>query len=227
MIIWVILFVLIIAISFVLAYRSMVDYQEIPQKKEENYGLYLVRASHELTNNLLDSIRTNLLSHVGVISLERLFKGKKSALCIFGPKNILEDLTEKLQLLELEDYTTGITDENIDIWEVGIKDRSRMQENPDSIFKDCPKLYEKDQFFWQVVLGDKGVQIRAAIFSENIGQRRIFTGWFEDSLSRGFVKIPRPYSTDQMLNFFRSRSLGRDTKILSLCSIEIMHLLKI
>lgn len=225
-IIWAILFILIIVISFVLAYRSMIDYQEIPQRQEENYGLYLVRASQGLTANVLDSVRSKLVSHMGVVSLERLFKDKRVALCIFGPKNILEDFAEELQLLELEDYTAGVTSGNMDIWEVGIKG-SGMSLNIDNIFKNLPLLSGKDQFFWEVVMGNKTVQIRAAIFSESIERRKMFAGWFEDLAPGVFFKVPRPFSTEQMFDFFRLRSLGADSKNQDYGSLEIIRLLKI
>ncbi len=226
MIIWAILFLLIISISFVLAYRSMIDYQEIPQRQEENYGLYLVRASQELTGKVLDSVRSKLSSHMGVVSLERLFKDRKTVLCIFGPKNILEDLSWELQLLELEDYTAKVVSGNMDIWEVGIKGNGKA-ENIDNIFKDLPKLYGKDQFFWQIVMGNKRVQIRAAIFSESIERRKMFANWFGELAPEVIVKVPRPFSTGQMLDFYRLRSLGADSKISDQGTLEIMRFLKI
>lgn len=222
MILWVILFLLIIAISFALAYKSMRDYQEIPQKKEENYGLYLVR-KNPVAWEFLDSVRAELSSSGGVLSLERLFKGRKTALCIFGPKNILEDFIGELRLLELEDYIAGLSFENMDIWEVGVKSSDEFEENMD-IFASLPKLYKEEQFFWQVIIGAKDVQIRAAIFSESFERRKMFIAWFEDLAPQTFYKVPRPYSKEQMFDFFYLRSLGKDTKATAFSSAKLLLL---
>jgi len=205
----------------------MVDYKEIPRRQEADYGLYLVRKSSGLTWEFLDSVRAKLLSTGGVLSLERLFKDRKTVLCLFGPKNILKDLMGELRLLELEDYTAGISYENMDIWEVGTKGSGETLENTDNIFAALPKLYKEDQFFWQVALGDKRVQIRAAIFSNDTRRRKIFANWFENLAPGVLIKVPRPYSNEQMFDFFRLRSLGRDTEIPVLGSKVVMRLLKI
>ncbi|EKD84968.1 MAG: hypothetical protein ACD_38C00123G0003, partial [uncultured bacterium] len=89
MILWLILFLLIIGISFILAFRSMKDYQEIPKASKVEYGLFLIRRTDSFDAGVLGSIGKFMLDNSLIISLERLFKGNKAALTIFGPKEIL------------------------------------------------------------------------------------------------------------------------------------------
>src|SRR3989338_11196841 len=100
MILWVVLFVLVVTISFVLAAKSMRDFTEVAHKGEE-YSLFLIRQNTGLNVQLLNSIHDNLLSSGSIISFERLVKGQKSALAVFGPKKLLMSYKDFLNLLEL------------------------------------------------------------------------------------------------------------------------------
>ena len=62
MTLWIILFLLSVGISFVLALRSMRDYQEIPQKSDLDYGLFLIRRLDNFDAKLLDSMREFVLA---------------------------------------------------------------------------------------------------------------------------------------------------------------------
>src|SRR5437870_4004856 len=123
MILWLLLFFLTVAISFVLAYQSMRDYQENPGHFKIEYSLFLIRSPEALNINVLKAIEVELSKENLIISLERLFKGTKTALVIFGPKIILQKFSTTLNLLELEEYTKQAKDGQISVWEMGVKGR--------------------------------------------------------------------------------------------------------
>lgn len=228
MILWLILFLLIIGISFILAFWSMRDYQEIPQQSKAEYGLFLIRRTNSLNFEVLDMIRKSMLKQDLIISIERLFKGKQAALAIFGPKKILEQFAQQLNLLELEDYALNLASEDIFIWEVGVKGST------DDIFKNLPMLEHEDQFFWQVILGAKRgkdlsfqTQIRAAVYSEDPIRKKTLVPTLQNLSMGKLIKIPRPFSQEQMMSFYKLRSLSKDSHGPVLASKGVMSLLKI
>lgn len=235
MILWIALFILIIGISFVLALQSMKDYQEIPQQSKTEYGLFLIRQTTAFTPGLLNSLHHIMLKKGLVISIERLFKGHKAALTLFGPKEILVQYSNQLDLLELEDYTLNLDGKNIHAWEVGVKEANRLNTKLVSdIFKDLPVLADEDQFFWQIILGAKRdknflfqTQIRAIVYSKD-PQRQKTNGPLFQNLSLGeLVKVPRPFGTEQIVNFFKLRSLSQDSNGPILDSNGVVSLLRV
>lgn len=235
MILWVILFLLIVAISFLLAFLSMRDYQEIPQQSKVEYGLFLIRQPDRFNALILNAIRKSMLGSNFIVSIERLFKGSKSALTIFGPRKILDQFIDKLNLLELEDYTLDLSSNHIVIWEVGIKDiQANKLDNIDNFFKNFPLLDAEDQFLWQIVLTAKSVegvafhsQIRAAVYSKELVRRKTLVPLLQNLGVEELVKIPRPFSAEQMLSFFKLRSLSKDSKGPVLESEQILRLLRV
>lgn len=100
MIIWIILFFLVVGLSFYLSIRSMKDFQDLP---EGQYGLYLIQ----------DLIHLNdLLTQRRLISLEKLFKGNKQALVIYVPRDLALSLSQ-LKLLEIEDPSDKISSDSV------------------------------------------------------------------------------------------------------------------
>lgn len=193
MIVWLVLFLLVIGISFLLAFRSMKEYHEIPQKSNLEYSLFLIRQPQVLTEHLLQEIVASLSKGGLVVSFERLFKGRESALCVFGPKEVLNSIAA-LNLLELEDYSSDFNTENTTVWEVDF----RAVDNP---FSDLPQLEDGEQFCWQVLLSGKHIQIRAAVFSKDPKRRKELV----------FSKLPRPFSNSQMIEFYKTRSIDKET----------------
>ncbi len=223
MILWLLLFLLVLAISFILAFQSMRDYHEIPQKTDWEYGLFLIKNSAAFSSELLDILYQQINKEGLLISVERLFKGKESAFCLFGPKKILETYTESLDLLELEDYT-NIDKEQISAWEVGI---GQVLENGQKVFGNLPQLLESEQYWWQITIGKSFTsQIRAVLFSKDLQRREELAKAFQN-LSNNFVKLPSPYSVGQIFEFFKQRSLVKDSAILVLNSKQIIQLSKI
>ena len=233
MMLWVLLFLIIVGLSFVLAMWSMKDYQEIPQEAKTDYSLFLVRNTNNFNATFLDTLQTTAKSGQ-IISLERLFKGTQSALAIFGPKIILEQYTTQLNLLELEDYAQNLSSQDLYIWEMGSKGFGKLDAAIDSVFKNLPALDNQDQFFWQVVLGVKKgkdiffpTQIRAATYSSDQARRNTLVTALQDVSFGGLVKVPTPFSQAQLLDFYKLRSLSKDSKSPVLKSAEIVTLVKI
>lgn len=249
MILWFILFFLIIAISFVLAYQSMKDYVEKPAISA--YSLYLIKNPLALTTQLLEEIYFVLSEKDGLISFEKLFKGQRSAYTVFGPRAILEKFTQ-LNLLELEDYT-NVDPSNIAAWEMTVKDTSLLS-NPSPVLK--PDLTETEQFWVMLILqAKKGLlgslagqkefqvakvresqksdikfftaQIRAVLVSPDQVRRKSLVVSLENLSGGKLVKIPRPYTTAQILETYKSRVLQPAGNTLTLTVDEVLGLLKI
>lgn len=228
MVLWVALFLLVVGISLILAFRSMRDFQQFPQEFSVEYGLFLIRRIENFNANTLDSIRKLISGQGLIISIERLFKGSQAALTIFGPKKILSRYSETLNLLELEDYTAHIDNKEIVIWEMVVKNQENLNlEDMSGIFQTLPELWEEDQFFWQLVVGANQTQIRAAVYSKDPARLKTLVPLFQNLKIDGLIKIPRPYSIENMMNFYRQRVLSRDNKGPILTSEGIMRLLRI
>lgn len=233
MILWVALFLLVVAISFVLALRSMRDYQDIPQKEKEEYGLFLIRQPGNFNAQILDHIGKALLADSLIVSLERLFKGSQAALAIFGPKRVLDKFMESLNLLELEDYTQGCSSSDVAVWEMGT--RNTNQQSANTIFENISQLGSDDQFFWQLVLGTKKTkdnlsfqtQIRAVVYCQDPLRRKALVPLFENLQAGSLIKVPKPFSTEQMMVFFKLRSLSKDSNGPILDSAGVINLLRV
>lgn len=217
MILWIILFLLIISISFVLAFRSMKDFHEVPQKIKVNYGLFLVRQVVNFNAKILDEICQRASADGGIVSFERLFKGSQTVLTIFGPVNILKDYKNDLNLLELEDYTVGFTNSEVSVWEVGAYG---------DVFNNLPKLAPLEHFFWQVIPSKGKVQIRAVVSSKDPNRLKILSS-AQELIAGGLKKVPRPFSNEQMIEFYKTRSLSHDHAGPILNTEGILQLLKV
>lgn len=229
MILWLALFLLVIAVSFILALQSMRDYQNIPQQSKAEYGLFLIRQTEKFSSKALDSIREILREDANlIVSIERLFRGSEAALTIFGPKKILDKFASEFSLLELEDYTQNLESQHISVWEVGVIDAGQFKSGSlDNIFDNLPVLESEEQFFWQVVIGRDQTQIRAAIYSRDPARRQTLAPYFQNLASGQLIKIPKPFSSEQMITFYRLRSLGRDSKLPVLDSEGVIRLLRV
>ncbi len=232
MILWLVLFVLVIAISLMLAFQSMRDYQETPKHFKIEYGLYLIRNTPGLKATVLDSIHSQIVKEGLIVSLERLFKGSKSALVIYGPKNILTNLSDKLSLLELEDYTK-VNSEHISVWEIGVKNHQMAKEQlqkVESFFMDFPMLEQAEQFWWQLVLKAKSnkslfqSQIRAVVIASDLTRRKKLSESMQNLLSGHLTKVPKPFTSMQIMEFYKLRSLGNDSTSPVLQTEEILKL---
>lgn len=235
MILWLILFLLIVGVSFILAFRSMKDYQEIPQASKVEYGLFLIRQTGRFDTHTLDLLGRLILDEGLIISLERLFKGKQVALTIYGPKKIMDKFTQDLNLLELEDYMQDVVSQDISIWELGVRDSKKLDfSGANNIFQNLSGLGNEDQFFWQIMLSAKKgdslsfqTQIRAVIYTKDTLRRKQLASALENVKVGELTKIPKPFSGEQMMNFYKLRSLGKDSNGPILDSRGVMQLLKV
>ncbi len=192
MILWFLLFAIIVAISFVLAYNSMQDFQEKAAVTTVENSLYLIRHPQGFTREVLDSLHNQTVEKNYLLSIERLFKGANSAFVIFGPKPILQNFTAQLHLLELENYT-DIDDSQVTGWEMGVKDiLSFHTSNLPNIFEKLPTLEKNEQFWWQIVLQPQKENLLAKILSNKDSTINLIKRWL------GF---PTPFKTyDLVMN---------------------------
>lgn len=182
----------------------MKDFAEIPQNSRLEYSLFLIRKSSNLTASALQSIHGDLTKEGLVASLERLFKGSESALCIFGPKKILTNYLDQLDLMELEDYTNSLQATDTTIWEVGVKG--------DQVdLKNLPKLEIDELFLWQVLFFGKRIQIRAGVSSKKPERRKELISALQNLAEGKLVKLPRPFSNDVMLSSYKQRSMDKES----------------
>lgn len=237
MILWLILFILALTISFILALQSMKDYQEIPSKTGEEYGVFLIRKPATLTVDILTKLHQDCLDSGLVISFERLIKGFESALVVYGPKRLLIDHQNTLDLLELEDYVASIPAGFL-AWEVGMKDSNKLEAaNLKNFLKKFPQLGNREQFWWQLVLSankdlskpDKSfqVQIRAVLHCPDQVKRVNLAQTLQNLIPDKLTKLPKAFSDAQIIDFYQKRSLRRDDKNPLLLSEEVVQLLRL
>lgn len=213
MFLWLLLLVIIVLIAFLMAYFSMSDFRifAIPGKR---YSLFLVRNIDAFNEAELLKLHTAVYKKKLLFSLERLFKGDKSALVIFGPRDVLIDFKDALSLVELEDYALNVG-ENFTAWEMGIK--SEEARPGVKFLGNVPLLMPSEQFWWQIVLSPNiekqeqifTTQVRAVFVYENNDRSSELTPKLQ-GLSDGFlVKVPKPFTKEQIVEFYRKRSLEK------------------
>lgn len=212
MLIWLTLFLIILVVSFLLAMRSMLDYQEQPQSFGLPYSLYLIKNPKALTDEVIqkiyDTSRTNKL----VVSLERLSKGGKKALVIFAPVALLKPLMKELDLLELEDYSTKELSQSTLSWEMGLKSGVTLPKDAFLSLESC-KLQDGEEIWWQMVLQPSQdslfkTEIRVVVWAQTI----IRTKEIQQELLNlaalvNLTLLPQAYSAHQMVKFYQKRSL--------------------
>lgn len=219
MIFWITIAVLVVLISFVLAVRSMADFAQNPHLPR--YALYLIRSPQALTGQVLDAMHSLLLKKSSTISLERLIKGRESALVIFAPTNNLNSFSA-LDLVELEDYVVETLD-NWQAWQMGVKHKNNLQIK--SYFEDFPPLQGAEQFWWQMVLkrgSEKGyfeAQVRVIVRSQEESWQKRTAGSLQ--------KIPKPFKREQLLDFYQKRTFLPDKFNPTLTSREVLEVLSL
>lgn len=223
MIFWIILFAAVIFISFLLALRSMADFAHHPPTQSV---LFLIRHPQALTSTILDSMHDLMLQGGAIISLERLIKGKESALVIYGPQEILSNYLEALNLLELEDYTR-VDPAILQAWEVGAR-KQQQTELMDSFFKDLPPLPGNEQLWWQLVLKGENIKEGDRFFQ---GQIRVVTSsslpQLKNLATGDLTKVPKPFTKEQIVDFYKKRSFLKNKLNPILNSNSVLKLLSL
>lgn len=221
MILWIALFVLVILISLILALWSMKDVHDIP---EDDYSLFLIKKPSQLTAQFLDSLNLNL--NGGILSFERLVKGSESVLVIYGPRKLLLQNKDLLDLLELEDYV-NIESNQVSSFEVSVKSK---EPGDMKIFKNIPQISESEQLWCQTLLSSKGgnylCQIRIVVVSKSEERRKILTASLQKLMPEKLIKLPKAFSNTQLLNFYGKRAFKKEPGF-PLNSSEVIDLLKL
>lgn len=171
-------------VAYLLAIRSMKDYQEEP-KSHLTYQLFLLRTP-QITSEFFAKLYVYCQAFNAHVSLERLFKGRESVLVIYAPINFIKSFPD-LSPLPLEDYlkdpnSQALTpDKQIDInhshaWSLTLKKTKGAIEKT---FLENLDLKDTQHFFWQLVLmpiktQDNHFQVTIrAIAAEQETQKRI------------------------------------------------------
>lgn len=220
--IW-ILFVLIILISLLLAYISMKDFPRSPEDVRGDNSLFLIRDSSAFGEEVLYSLYQSASTMGLILSIERLVKGRQSALVVYGPKAILKSFVSILDLLELEDYT-NITS-LASAWEFGVKKTGDLK--AESLFLRFPLLGVGEQVWYQLVLqarksrkGEFWAQIRVIVISPKQARRDRL---FRTLGGKGLAKLIQPLSSAQILDLYKKRSIV-EKKRFSITAGEIIKL---
>lgn len=235
-IIWIVLFSVIILISFILALRSMRDYHEIPVHSKTAYSLYLIKNEANLTKDLLTRINSIIDQKRLVISFERLCKGSKKALVVYGPISILKTFFEELNLMELENYTLNDNEGQSKLcWEISSKNFQGRSEESVGFYKALEDLNDGEQFWWQLVLQPlcekKGlslmfkVMIRAVVITDSDEKNQKIKQSLDQVIKESELSVlPQVYSSKQIFEFYQQRSLSQTLLVKDeghfVCSVE-------
>lgn len=227
MIFWILLFILVVAISILLAYLSMRSFQEVPTSREADYGLFLVRKTLNLTQAVLADFQKLMVKGNFIISIERLFKGNQSTLVIFAPRKLIQNYVLALDLVELEDYTNDATQKPY-VFQMGAKHKGETG-SLNNFFEEFLILNPDELVFWQLVLHAKKDGIfeilpRVAFFSKD-KMRLIELGKSFQNLAGFLHKLPKPFSNEQMIKFYRSRVFTKGAHNLNLQTGEVLDLI--
>ncbi len=222
MIIWIVLFLFITAVSFWLAMRSMRNYQQKPGHFKTQYALYLVQRPEQLTPELIEELYKAATPTRAIISFEKLAKGLRRAVVVYGPVSLLQPFVQPLGLIELEDYAENVPVEQQTVWEIGSKGTPGTLQLPD--------LRDEEEFWLQVALQpvsgsiEKHFAIAAqrapdqkssvrfsaiirAVVSAAEGHRRqvLVEELTKSGHQAGLIKLPSDYTSAQLIKLYKER----------------------
>lgn len=215
MIVWIILFLLVILISFILALRSMRHYRERPVNLGVNFGLYLIQNPVGLTGELINSLALEIGPKGAVLSFERLFKGQRRALLVYGPANLLSTQSTQLGLLELEEYTNKPGPYSL-AFEVGERVNSKFNPQGFHLMTEGFELADNEQIWWQVVTKPQ-TNSSEVVFNSII--RVVIQAGEESRLSQiqarlllniaeaNLTRLPRTQSSTKTLEYYSDRAV--------------------
>ncbi len=218
--IWLLVIAGIIVVSFILALRSMKNYQEIPPSRYP-YGIFLIQNPQNLQNGVLNKLYDFSLEANAIVSLEKLYKGSEFAIVIFAPHNIIQFIPE-LELLEIEDYlqkddkTNDPKKASVDeiiVWSLNPKNEAEI-EIPQTFLADFV-LEESQQLFWQLVLAPHKkeqhfqVNIRVMVVDGDVHKRielaRNLSNYLQTSTN--LTKKESTHSLSSLYNSYQKRAL--------------------
>jgi hypothetical protein len=234
MLIWILLFVAIAGTSFLLALRSMKSYREKPSYFTTAYALYLLQKPQNLSDDLLERIGSFNADEKLMLSFERLFKGGRSALVVFGPLNNLNQYRDELGLLELEEYSEKVQGE-FKIIEFGLKPNSASSISEFHLNKDDLQLTDSEQIWCQLVaryqvgVGFR-VILRVIIQCQNpLRLNELHHIIVQDYSKANLVPLPKPISSGKLIKHYQERAFSGwligSNESLALNATEIRRLL--
>lgn len=227
MIFWILLFILVVVVSFLLAYLSMRNFQEAPTSQNGDYGLFLIRKTLNVTPLLLADFHQQMVKGNFIISFERLFKGHQSTLVMFAPRKLIQNYVSTLDLVELEDYT-NVDSQKVLVHQMGTKQKGQMG-NLNNFFEEFPMLNVDEFIWWQLIFhakqdGTFEILPRAAFFTKD--KVRLFElGKSFQNLAGFLHKLPKPYTLEQMLKFYKNRSFAKGPHNLNLPAGGVLDLI--
>lgn len=228
--IWIILFIIVVAVSAFFAYRSMRSFQELPSP-QLGYTLFLVNNLKEFTLQTLDKLFQYSLNNNSYFSLEVLFKGPQVVLAIFAPKDI-SGYFQNLGLIEIEDYLLGQENESqvqsatsttpkTDVnhayaWLIQPKNNLKKKISVSENFFRMLDLKDNQKFFWQVVASPVKnsdiqfqVTIRAMVEEADPNLRVELAKEMDREINSGtgLLRQANLNSNSEMYNNFKKRTL--------------------
>lgn len=189
----------------------MADYQEKPTASTTPYALFLIRKPAALTEEVIGRLYTQLKPSGRLISVERLFKGTRQAVVVFGPADILQPFSKELELLELMDYSIA-EDAGTLAWEMGVKKLPQAPFLVNNFIAAIPKLLETEEFWWQLVLKPSKEHrfytvIRVVVRTKELKRTQTLKSDFLKTISQtGLLELPTGYLRKQLLQFCRERT---------------------
>lgn len=200
----------------------MQDYMEKPADFSSLNALYLIQKPEGLTEELLGEIHRELMTESQLVSFEKLYKGEKRALVIFGPVSVLKNFELKLNLLELEDYTKKISEVQnkssgeVSAWEVGLKKAGHSFVDLAKINDLVPPLSEGEEFWWQAViqpLKDQPVflaSLRAVLITGSSKRNQeVKETLYTFGGDQGLAVLPQAFTASELVKFYQERALTR------------------
>lgn len=202
-------------ISLILAYISLTDYQYQPADTKESYGLFLVQKSHLVDDKAISELYLKLRPKRLMVSFERLFKGGKRALVVYGPLSVFRDFQDRWGLVEIEDYSLTTHPDNTTLWEAKARTLPKRVWAVSSLVGEGALLSLEEQFWWQVILKPedrkeaflsslRGVAVSGGLsLSRERGNQLI-----EVLKEAGLVRLPTRYVQRELLTFYQKRVLS-------------------
>lgn len=203
MILIVLLVIVAAAVSAFLAYLSLYDYQDLPPAGE--HSVYLIRNLGGVNEAFLSELNKRLKEENQIVSLEKLFKGNREALLIYGPKHLVESFPE-LDLLELEDYTR-IPERDLLCWEIVPK----PQKHKTDLVLPTMDIGDSEQIFYQIALQKNKASFQATIrvvvvSSEITGKLRLMNTLNRLLQQRGFIRKNLKKTSATVYKAYRKRT---------------------
>lgn len=218
---WLIILLSIPISAALLAFKSMEDFQDKPDRRVEN-GLFLVCSVVNIEDiqkiiHLLNLRSLKRKINPVLISFEILMKGTSKSLVLFGPKNLVQELNY-LKLIELEDYCLKMDQSKLHCFEIGRRNKPDKKVAAPADFNENIHLNEDEYLFTQIIaskdtglIPSKGVQVsmRVVVAAFDSSKRLDLAKTFEKLLLDKFnlSRVKRQIPSVKIFENYQGRSL--------------------